>query len=182
MNKLLIAVVLAVLIGGGGIYYYNNVRGEGSVSDNGSKEALDKTEETQGPRTLQALLGLGQNLQCSFSSEGLKEGKMYISGKKVRGDFTVEDETSAESSVSMIQDGEWMYYWGSAMPQGMKMKLDLSAQADANASTGNQWTQVDPNVALDYNCDAWRVDASKFTPPANVEFVDLETQLQMMNY
>ena len=182
MNKLLIAVVLAVLLAGGGFYYYNSMRGEGSVSDNGGEEMTDETDGTQDPRTLQALLGLGQNLQCSFSSEGLKEGKMYISGKKVRGDFTVEDETSGESNVSMIQDGEWMYYWGSAMPQGMKMKLDLSAQADANVSTGNQWSQVDPNVALNYDCDAWRVDASMFTPPANVEFVDLETQLQMMNY
>lgn len=129
--------------------------------------------------TLAGLIGMGKNVQCSFSYEqdGVNsQGVIYISGKKMRGEF-VSAIQGANQDTSMIQNGEYSYIWGSAMPKGIKMKASGSAGDTVDTESKKYF---DPDKALDYSCKPWSVDDGMFTPPADVTFEDLSAMMESL--
>jgi hypothetical protein len=86
-----------------------------------------------------------------------------------------------EMTVNGISDGEYVYTWGSAMPGGVKMKLEESQMGDpeipgvADASGANQLGDK-----YTYNCDRWNATASTFVPPSNITFTDLSKMMESM--
>jgi len=116
---------------------------------------------------------------CTFEStdaNGSNKGSSYISGQKVRTDFSGTDPDGKAYNGSMISDGTYMYSWSTATPQGMKIKIteetnqaveDVKQDAQENP---NQY--IDPNDKVDYKCQGWRADQGMFTPPSDIEFVD----------
>ena len=113
----------------------------------------------------------GGSYECTFSSgEGKTktDGVVYVSGNKIRGNFAAGIEGSVTHS-SMIQDGENMYVWSEAMPQGMKMKIPAESEMPA-PKAGDMFS---PGLAMNYDCKAWADDSSWFIAPPNVEFMSL---------
>lgn len=74
----------------------------------------------------------------------------------------------------MIRDDGYNYVWGSFYEQGVKMKVtpeerkQLFPEDDVSAAPEN--TQ--------YNCESWSVDEDKFALPNDVEFVDMQAQME----
>lgn len=153
------------------------------------------------------LMQMGENYTCTFSDsseEGTVSGTAYIaaSENKFRTDYNVSDEEfeadmtadmENESQMgmdfrngSMISDGEFVYIWNSETNEGYKMKFDpndfdLESEfdiTDESASDANQG--FDHDQEMDYNCQPWRVDSSKFVPPAEITFVDFSAQFEQM--
>lgn len=160
------------------------------VDDNDNdKDTEDTKTDSSMKGSMFDLLKSGDNLVCTFNSTsetGDVEGTTYISNNKMRGDFVIKDGISNMTS-SMISDGEWLYSWSSAMPQGMKMKLDQFADQDStnpDTPVSNENTDQTPLDDLkqdyDYDCDSWSVDASKFVIPTDVTFVDYSETLKQM--
>ncbi len=142
---------------------------EESVQEN-SSESLSKdfNEKT----TLAKLVEKGGNHKCTFghtTQVGTSTGTVYISGKKIRGDFVSKVSIAElpglnDINSSMISDGESIYTWSSMTPEGYK------ASVKQETSTTTTQTNVPTNQELDYSCTAWMVDESKFSLPTHITF------------
>jgi hypothetical protein len=92
----------------------------------------------------------------------------------------------------MINDGKYVYYWSDGEKSGYKMSLDFVKQqaaqvsmAPANSMHGEQQTPsqaVDMKQQADYSCGAWSEDASMFTVPTDITFIDYSTMMQGAMY
>src|SRR3990167_2314534 len=130
-------------------------------------------EESQTKGSIKNLLAAGKNQTCTIKypvGEQMGEGTVYVSGKNLRGDFTM---TSTEKTFDshMIQDETYMYSWSSLSPQGVKMKIAELEKVQASPTAES----VDLDQEVDINCSSWSVDNSKFTPPTDVTFVETGT-------
>lgn len=140
-----------------------------------------------GTGSFEDLLGMGRNLTCDFSyvaedTNGAVAGTVRVSGERMRGDF--EMEQAGETYYShMIQDGEMIYTW-SESPMG-DFAIAMSVEEGEAASTADagetEYSRpVDMSNDVDYDCRAWNVDASVFTPPSDIEFMSMEEMFQNM--
>ena len=155
-------VVIAVVLLGGGYYY----------SANRAPAPADAGDTAASPRSLRALVGLGQSLTCSFSktdAEATNAGTIFVAGDKMRGDFTMTASSSGTVASHMIKMGDDIYVWSDALAgQGLKMR----ATAGAEGSSAQADQSVDWDQEMDYDCGSWRADDSKFALPAGVKFMD----------
>jgi len=146
-------------------------------SDN---EVMKASDETAVTGSIFDLLKLGNTAKCTFSSDTdsvRTSGTTYLSGKQVRGDFSIISEGTLIES-HMYSDGEWVYTWSSLLPQGIKMKLDAAEsekmQQDAQKIEGME----DFQNKFDYKCSDWTVDDSMFVLPNGVQFTDFSETLK----
>ena len=75
----------------------------------------------------------GKTSKCTWETKteaSEAKGVTYVDKDKFRTEMTVKAADIEEMDSFMIGDGTWYYMWGSATPQGTKMKIsDLNAQA-----------------------------------------------------
>src|SRR3990167_11242911 len=116
-------------------------------------------EESQAKGSIKNLLAAGKNQTCTIKypvGEQMGEGTVYVSGKNLRGDFTMTSEGKTFDS-HMIQDETFIYSWLSLSPQGAKMKIAELEKVQASPTTES----VDLDQEVDINCSSWSVDSSK---------------------
>lgn len=144
-------------------------------------QEMSKEVEVKG--SIFDLLNKNVPLSCNFEYVGednQTRGVTYVDGNKIRGDFfTTTTEGMMENH--MISDGEYVYTWSSAMPQGIKMKID-EFEKDMDLKPNENMKQEDQSELLkgdyDYKCLPWNTDSSVFELPSDIEFTDLS---EMMN-
>ncbi len=171
-KKIVIAVAVLVLLG---------IVGVGYVMMPKSAPSQEGTPTTEQPKStmqsLKDLLTSGQSVSCSvdYGDNSQMNGKTYVSGKRVRADFT---------GGHMIQDGTYAYMWSDTQATGTKIKVDAMAELAKNAATPTGQTQktqtVDENEKASMNCSAWITDESQFVPPTNITFTDLSEMLKKL--
>ncbi|MCR4324336.1 MAG: hypothetical protein NUV69_01465 [Candidatus Curtissbacteria bacterium] len=158
------AIALVAVIGIGAFVFNRGKSTETTTP--GSPEA-----QTQVKGTIAGLFGKNQTCTVKYPGQST-EGTIYVSGNKVRGDFTMTDPNGTEMHSSMINDSEYTYTWTPVMGQGVKIK-----NSAATEQTQDQNQDFDVNKEVDMKCSSWSPDNSKFTPPSDVQFMDL-TQTQ----
>lgn len=127
--------------------------------------------------SIASLLTAGKNVTCSMKyPDGNGSGTIYVTGKKMRGEFTVKMDASKEYQSSMIQDGEYAYMWSDADKKGTKFKVSGIPSSSPAAAAKSE--VVDINQEVDLKCSTWNVDSSKFVVPADVEFTDLSAMME----
>ncbi len=102
---------------------------------------------------------------CSFTSTSqtaYRTGTFVMSGKKWRGDFT--------NKVSMIDDGKFIYVWTPGEPKGLQVVATSGVAGNAIVMNGG----IDAYTPLNYKCNLWTADTSKFAPPSGVTFLNSE--------
>ncbi len=149
-----------------------------------NKNEQPTTQEMTIKGTLESLLARGAVMKCTYSMDienNVTSGTTYVSGKKMRGDFTVNINNTMMQS-HMISDGTTLYTWTDQMPQGMKMMMPTTN--DQNPTDKQPEQQPDTTINLqqeyDYSCSPWIEDASIFAVPTDIEFVDLSEQTNKM--
>lgn len=159
-------IVVIVIIAAGAWYYTSNptVPIPGMPVDTTPETATD----AKGAGTFAELVAREGTWRCDVAmSQGPAptEGTTYISGSQIRADFTAMS-AGREISAHMIQTDGYIYSWTDLVPQGFKMAVSA-------VTTGSVAQQVvDPNANVEYSCLPWVVDASKFTPPSAVAFME----------
>lgn len=178
MKKLLPILVLIAAAAVFFVYRGGNVPGVAGLPGAGGGDG----ESFLG--TVEDLLSSGRTLTCTFSSEdeaGETSGTVYVAGERVRGTFEVATNTGEAFTSEMIRDGDYAYIWSSEQTQGTKMKLEEyegdAMEADVDTPSSDQPFDFD-NEAVDYQCRPWVANNSMFTPPSDIEFVDLSMQMQ----
>lgn len=157
-------VILALVIGA---VAYTQVKKPQKSSET-SMQTSPNTEESISKGSIKSLLSAGKNVTCdiTYTDQPGSSGTVYVTGNKMRGDFTVNVNNKAVES-HMVSDGAFAYVWSTN--QGTKMKIDtLESPAPSAQSQG-----TDINKDVDLKCKSWIVDNSKLTPSSDVKFTDL---------
>lgn len=107
----------------------------------------------------------GGNYICTFEGnvQGVDaKGTIYMNGALIRGEVVQSTkEAGSMTSSFIIREGN-VYYWNTAMPQGIKIKYDI---ANYKAGDFSQFDQI-----ADYKCEEWTPEAAKFVVPTNIQF------------
>lgn len=189
-NKKLLPITLGVLIvlvlSGLGIFLLlrktktANLQPVVNQEKNGEEIMAPEVNETTGSGNIFDLIKLGKVAKCTYSYDADKSklsGVTYISGKNMRGDFTMKLADGQDIESHIISDGEWLFSWSSAMPQGFRMKVSDQESKSIDSSTQNT-NALDLNKSFDYKCSAWLVDSSKFEVPTDVTFADFSEMMK----
>lgn len=167
MNKTILWIIVAIIVIGGIWYFVMNGSGSGAPGSNATS-----TSQASSSGTMKDLIARGSS-QCQVTdpSNG-SSGTVYVGGGKMRGDFTSQTSSGTTITSHMISDGQTVYVWSSAMPQGIKMAVSASSQTSASG------TQNPYNENVNYTCSAWSVNSSEFALPAGVTFEDMSAMIQ----
>ncbi|MFA5961316.1 MAG: hypothetical protein WC848_01365 [Parcubacteria group bacterium] len=164
------------------------------AGENPTDVQTEKKDDTGGlfSGSIKDLLAKGSNMQCAWSStdeSGKVSGTVYVSGDKFFQDFSTTQVELGEIKSYLLNDGEWIYQWNSMSKMGTKMKtsevekmaedVQKNSPVDTNIKPNEEGRRnIDLNDKVDYNCQKWNVDASKFVLPADIQFNDFS---QMLN-
>lgn len=188
MNKttiIILVVVILLIIGGGGYF----LLGKSSQNASPLKQVQDKmTQMTTEKKTLADFFSMTGSQKCTFSYKANNSsGMLYIGDGKMRGDFQ-STENSKSIASHMINDGTYVYVWTDGQKNGYKMSTEMVKKDAAQVTMGPGTTMpsetqpsagpVAMNQQADYSCGPWSVDASLFTLPKGINFIDYSSMLQ----
>ena len=109
-------------------------------------------------------------MACDFTKNaenGTEKGTVYVAENKMRGEFEISGPDGT-FPMHMIHSGDWMYTWGGPMGESQGIRIN-TAQARANA---NRRGGPDMDEEMDFSCQPWSMDPSKFDVPSGVQFQD----------
>ncbi len=168
MNKILAWILVAGLAIFGIYYTFFRVA---SVGVEVTETAPDGTEKKI---PFSEFAKNGGSYKCDVHqamSDFENSGTVYMSGGKMRGEFSSVEEGRSIDTSFIYKDG-LMYTWSSTMPSlGFKMKANPTASnAEAAASGTYSWNTSEIG---DYDCVVWDTDSSKFELPASITFREI---------
>lgn len=128
--------------------------------------------------SIESLLKMSGSQKCTYSldTEGIKtSGTVYINNGNMRADSkTFVQGKEIESHVILMS--ETVYAWGAGMAQGVKMNIKGMKEQAMQQPNASQ--SFDMTKEMNYSCTPYTYDASYFTPPTTISFMDVS---QMMN-
>lgn len=180
MNKnILIIAVIAILVLAGGVGLSLSKR---STQSSQEKQNSSQEKKQSSLTSLEELIGMGKSQMCTYETSnvdtGTTKGTVYLSGKKMRTEYTLTGTDNKTITGSMINDGTYAYMWTSEVKQGFKMAVTEDLQKETEKFKTQQEKYLDPKTKIDFRCQGWIVDGGKFTPPADIEFMDFSKQMQ----
>jgi hypothetical protein len=186
-NFLLLSIGGAVVVGSIALYMLFGDSGTTAVETETAVPVSEVEDEAKpvstpiaGTDTLQSLLELGENLECTitYQIEGeadmTTEGTYFTSRGRMRGDFLVESMGTTALS-SMILSEDTMYSWTEIEggKYGMKMTLSEFEATQTDETTPDAQEAVPFDAQVKYTCKPWvNIDGSIFEPPTDIIFTD----------
>lgn len=178
VGVLAVVLVLAVLaVIGAGVYNARQNDAEDTEDSGLEGEMMATTSAQMSGGRLRDLFSLGGDAVCTFTgSEASAEssGTVYVSGDMMRGDFTMKTTSTGAVNTHMIRKSNEVYVWTGV--QGAKMDIgDLMVKSTTTAQSN---ASFDVDKKVDYKCEPWSKDESKFTLPTNIKFTDLSVMMK----
>lgn len=165
MKKIGVLIVSAVLLAG-------CMKGSGGTTgtSNAPGGAAGGGEQFSG--TLKAAMALGVPMKCTYKVNDIDfEG--YVQGTKYRGKMMQEGKMT-----NVIMTDSTMYLWQEGASQGMKTTYDMEEMEETAQSQETSDMQSFSRPDVEYKCLPTVVSAGTFTPPSNVNFMDLDSLMQ----
>ncbi len=174
MNKNILIGIGAVVVLGGALFFIQSEE-KLTPSELDAIEIKQESKVLTNSMSMKDLLLNQQNVSCTFSGnlENSKiEGTVYVGDGKMRGDYVMTANTVTNGmETHMIIDGTSMYYWTGISTQGFKSAFSATG---TTPTTQTDTKTIDYNQAMDYACNSWVVDNTKFIPPTTISFTDLQ--------
>lgn len=147
----------------------------GQANQSGQVTAGDENENTEEESitgSIKDLLTKGKSMKCTYKETRDGEtfsGVLYVAGNKSKTEieFQVDGKTG---NMYTLSDGEWVYSWGTFLPQGVKMNIK---EMPKDQTDNSQETASNFEKKMNYKCRFWIKDSSKFELPADVQFRDM---------
>lgn len=177
MQKTLIGVVIGVAVVIGGYFLLKP-----KTTDSPANTTNDsvKVASTGNNETISELMKKGGAYKCTWSQEGYagssSQGTAYISGGMLKVEQNVKTVSTNMDNSFLSREG-YVYNWSSVNPNlGSKVKIQENIgnlkPGVPSSSLGMYLAIYDQSSQIPgYDCKSWSVDASVFTPPANIKFV-----------
>jgi len=144
------------------------------------QDIVNKIDETKNKvenkkTSIKDLLGLGQEQKCTWKSEvegDKSNGTMMIKGTKFKQTAVSKIGDQPETAMEIISDGVWTYLWNpKTKEQGMKIKVTEEQREDTQKLANGSF---DFGKEFNFDCSPANVSDAEFTPPTDVDFMDLE--------
>jgi hypothetical protein len=182
---LLICVMAAILVGTWAVFKIFNddsksVGDSALITPAATEDKVTKVPPipTSGTDSINTLIALGQNMECTIShhvinsTEAATEGTLFTSQNRMRGDFLIPELGMTAVSSMILQNGD-LYSWTDIDGKKNGMKISLSELSNIkknnNSPRSNEVVPLDGLVT--YECKPWViVDGSIFEPPTDVIF------------
>lgn len=167
--KILIGVAAVAVVAVGGFFVLNNFIYQEKQADTLEPRGADASEPGKTSGSIQDLAKRSGDWKCTVdasTAQSASSGVTYVSGGKIRADFTTAVEGYGNVDSHLVADGTDVYTWSSMMPQGIKTAQAAEGQGGTQTSGGG----MDANQSYSYDCQPWSADASLFAPPADVTF------------
>lgn len=173
-----IAVVVLLLLG----WYFTKGSGNKAMlkSDGEETNTIQTQNNQNSPMSLKELMaGKAQKCEVSYGDQNAEtKGMVYVSGGKMRGDFTTQINGKAETS-HVINDGKTQYMWTEGSTQmAFKMSLDSLPKNAENSTAQTNKQTLDFEAKNNYNCSSWSENNSEFEVPGNIKFTDYSEMLK----
>jgi predicted small secreted protein len=137
--------------------------------------------------TVMDLLSMGKSMKCTakYAAEGVENNyTMYTMGDKVYSEMEVDMGAEGKISQRSLMAGDMVYTWNPETNMGTKMSLkefeDVDVDADVETPEEQDSSYKDFKQEFDYNCKAWVPNPSLFSPPSDIEFVDMTAMMKDM--
>lgn len=191
-SKIFISIFVGVLLVGGGWYALRGGGTAGAPLDatrapNAPLEGSPTPLATSGAQkdvgtpgafhgSLNDLIARGGNYQCTFTYSGptsVSNGTVFIAGDRISGKFSTKvPQVPTTIDTFMVEKESSVYTWSSILPnQGFKSPVTRNITPDQKTPTANTQT-FDGSQTVDYKCESWIVDESKFVLPPTVKFLE----------
>lgn len=170
-NLLVTLIVISVIAAAAGGYLFMN-RSQSAPVVNQSQEVSTSPASSSEKIALKDLMNISGSQKCQFSDkENESNGVIYISDRKMRGEFNAKGGEK-NNMTYMVNDGKDIYIWMDDQTTGFKTSLQAVEQmSQQQGMTGVNQT-VDLNRPVDYSCENWIKDETKFAVPVEVKFQD----------
>ena len=168
MKKLLPIVLVIAVVGVVAFFMMNRGSGKGKLIDDtliGSEQGETFTG------SLMDAVKLGVAMKCTYEVEG-NEYEGYVKGTNYRGKMTTAEGKVAE----VILKDNCMWSWSEEENQGIKTCFEAT---EMEGETDSIWDQAGAASAdMSYKCAPAAVTDAQFTPPANIQFMDLDSMME----
>jgi len=173
MSKTIAGILVVGVVVVGGYFIFKGKTPESTAVTKGEQTEA-KPAETGKKMAFSEFVKQGGSYKCDVKqamSDIQNSGTVYMSGGKMRGEFSTIAEGRPMQTSFIFRDG-YSYTWSSMMPSmGFKMKVATdTASTSGDASGTYSWNAKQIG---DYNCVAWTGDETKFTVPTSVTFRDM---------
>jgi len=124
-------------------------------------ELLPTTSKESFSGTFKAALAMGVPMKCTYVMNGIKsEG--WVKGKQYIGQTQM-----TKGVVNTLMKGDCMWNWGEGETTGTTMCFDTT---DGKSI----WDDAGSNMPDKVDCAPAAITDAKFTPPANVKFLNMD--------
>lgn len=147
-------------------------------------EIQDKTEQ-KAENIKDAIMG-GKAQKCTLKGpDGTVQAEFYTDGKgKMYMSYSIKDDSGKERVTKMISDGRKIYGWDATTKKGTVItekedKMEDSAMMDDEENVEElPEDEVLDTSLMGYSCTNWTVNPSKFVPPKDVQFTDIDAMME----
>lgn len=196
MKKFLIPAVAALIlifVLGGFAYWRTTQKPNQKIE--GAPEQKTSEPEKSGWQNFKIsdLLNTEGSFHCTFSykaeNEDASNGDIYMTqrGQKMRGTFLSKMGDRLDVEGNILRDGQYQYFWQTGESQGMKFLIDeadtdifANAASQPEVSRDDAVETTETSEDVDYSCEPWRADDSKFVVPGDITFVDFQAQMDQL--
>lgn len=172
MKKLLPIVIIVVLVSVGiGVFIFMNKETGDKPKDTVSSNS-QKSDTFSG--MLKDAVKLGVAMKCTYKVEG-GELESFVKGENYRGKIKTADGKVGE----VIIKDNCMWTWTEEESQGIKTCFE-----EPDSQTASIWEQPQGTTGTDvsYTCIPTTIANDKFTPPSNVNFMDIDSMKEGFGY
>jgi len=191
MNKnIIIGIAILVLAAAGWLFFGRNKaitpnpKEITAPAGNEEEQVIPKNESFSG--TIIDLMNKKASMKCTAKFEMGGETQtqtVYSDGKNMRAEVAMTLPTGTTNSYVIVKD-DWEYMWGDtgtmgSTNSGIKVRfteLDRQKQQELATSNPNQGNET--QKTMDFNCQPWVAEASRFEIPAAVTFQDMTASMQ----
>lgn len=122
--------------------------------------------------TFQELARLGKSYQCTFSKEdeefGNLTGEVFVANENIRGSYDWTDTAGTSSSMEVLVDDEFNYFWGSS--EYGEFALKTAVEETEEVPTGEEARYDATGEEFEFDCKRWSPRPGTFDPPSDVDF------------
>lgn len=168
-KKIIPIVAVVVVIGAALLLLVNKNEPSSNVGEDSQNSQESMAEKFTG--SLKEAIALGVGMKCTYEVDGVSyEG--YVKGQNYSGSVKTAD---GQTGKVIVKD-DCVWSWSTDSDQGVKVCYNPEEVETDSESVWDQEDMIDANTV--YNCNAAAVSDSEFTPPATVNFIDMDEMMK----
>lgn len=176
MNKKMLGILVGMLVVAGIVaYVLTTDKDKNEVASKTSEQNIvQEKSDSMKPKSLKEMLSYSGSQKCEFKNTDenySSEGVVYVVNGKMRGDF-ISKTAQITTTSHMVAKDNTFYMWEDGTNNGFKASINRMSEPGENQNS------VDVNKQMDFSCESWMENSSKFELPSGVEFKDLNAIME----